>query len=627
MSQQLTKISINNQTDMTATGMELINPTGIVASDIAFDSTTVMAQLQAHIDDLAKINGDSDVPGSIKKAIADLIDAAPEQLDTLNEIAAALQDDANAVSTVMDAITTSVSNIKYEQSVWRTDNAAAVAEAKSIHDSADDAYRTALELERDNWRIYNAASVAEAKSIHDSADTDYRTALESERDQWRLDNAASVAEAKSIHDSADTAYRTALESERDQWRLDNAASVANASVAKEAADTSYRTNLESERDNWRIYNAASVASASVAKENADTAYRTNLESERDNWRSDSFQPLYDKVHFALDIDDTAFDQMSELYSHYMALDAQDEADLVASVTALNSTIALTEQQLQGNIDTLNTTVVNNKNELSGQIQQVSTDLGLEVTRATDAENSLALLIQEEAGNRASKDILIEGSIVDFKNEFNTYKSEHEASVAQAKEEHDAADTDYRNALESERDNWRIYNAASVASASVAKEEADSTYRFANETFVSNEIARLDAADKSIEDRVNDIFSDIDATSNDSIKEIIDEIATKSKSNVEGIYFKELAFTRSGSAVSLTSSFVKADSVVLEINGLTVYAGEAYTVSETDGFVTGIALSADAESIVGAGATLKLRGVEGQYSEFSYAVPTPFAGEA
>lgn len=57
-------------------------------------------------DKLAIVDGDSNTEGSFRKAIADLIDAAPEDFDTLKEIADKLASDDDLHTTILDALNT-----------------------------------------------------------------------------------------------------------------------------------------------------------------------------------------------------------------------------------------------------------------------------------------------------------------------------------------------------------------------------------------------------------------------------------------------------------------------------------------------------------------------------------------
>lgn len=56
-------------------------------------------------DSIAILNGDSSTEGSVKRAISEVIGTAPEALDTLGEIAAALNNDADFSATLINQIT------------------------------------------------------------------------------------------------------------------------------------------------------------------------------------------------------------------------------------------------------------------------------------------------------------------------------------------------------------------------------------------------------------------------------------------------------------------------------------------------------------------------------------------
>jgi len=74
----------------------------------ALDDIDVTAQVQALIDDVTvsttKVWSSSKTSAEIDAAVASLVDGAPALLDTLNELAAALGDDANFASTVTTAL-------------------------------------------------------------------------------------------------------------------------------------------------------------------------------------------------------------------------------------------------------------------------------------------------------------------------------------------------------------------------------------------------------------------------------------------------------------------------------------------------------------------------------------------
>lgn len=79
------------------------------------------------------INGDSKTDGSIKKAIADVIDAAPEAYDTLKEIADKLKDNDDLHAVIQEAITDKASNEALTNEVNR-----ATAKEEEIAQSVSD---------------------------------------------------------------------------------------------------------------------------------------------------------------------------------------------------------------------------------------------------------------------------------------------------------------------------------------------------------------------------------------------------------------------------------------------------------------------------------------------------------
>ena len=75
-------------------------------NSIAQEKTRAQNKEKEISDLLTIVNGDSNTEGSFRKAIADLIDAAPEDFDTLKEIADKLASDDNLHTTILDALNT-----------------------------------------------------------------------------------------------------------------------------------------------------------------------------------------------------------------------------------------------------------------------------------------------------------------------------------------------------------------------------------------------------------------------------------------------------------------------------------------------------------------------------------------
>lgn len=76
-----------------------------LASNLTYESDRAKAEERALRDIINVINGSSEVEGSFRKAISDLIGGAPEALDTLKEIADKLAEDDTLHATIQDAIT------------------------------------------------------------------------------------------------------------------------------------------------------------------------------------------------------------------------------------------------------------------------------------------------------------------------------------------------------------------------------------------------------------------------------------------------------------------------------------------------------------------------------------------
>ncbi len=102
------------------------------------------------------INGDSTTEGSFRKAIADVVGAAPEAYDTLKEIADKLNSNDDLHTAINDAIATKATTVALNEEITR----AKAAEAENKAEIAAEAAR-AKEVEGDNaLAIQNEASRA-----------------------------------------------------------------------------------------------------------------------------------------------------------------------------------------------------------------------------------------------------------------------------------------------------------------------------------------------------------------------------------------------------------------------------------------------------------------------------------
>lgn len=88
-----------------------------VADAIAPINTSITdhnTRITANEGAITTLNGDESVVGSVDYRISQIVAGAPAALDTLNEIAAALEDDANISTTLRDLVVTSVDAAKSE---------------------------------------------------------------------------------------------------------------------------------------------------------------------------------------------------------------------------------------------------------------------------------------------------------------------------------------------------------------------------------------------------------------------------------------------------------------------------------------------------------------------------------
>lgn len=128
-------------------------------------------EIKAEVD---VINGDSTTEGSFRKAIADVVGAAPEAYDTLKEIADKLKDNDDLHTAINDAIATKATTVALNEEITR----AKAAEAENKAEITAEAAR-AKEVEGDNaLAIQNEqtrATLAE-NTINDALNTEVERA-------------------------------------------------------------------------------------------------------------------------------------------------------------------------------------------------------------------------------------------------------------------------------------------------------------------------------------------------------------------------------------------------------------------------------------------------------------------
>lgn len=197
---------------------------GILAAFVAGDFQTLE-------DLVAVINSDSTVEGSFRKAIADVIDSAPEALNTLSEIAAYINVNGTG-DDVLTAITNSITAAKAE-----------------IRGEVTAAYDTLGEVE-DALNVINGSSTTEGSIAKVAADA----------------AAATSAEA-AARASADTTLQNNIDAE---------------ATARAGADTTLQSNITAEataRANADTALQSNIDAEASARAAADTTLQNNIDAE------------------------------------------------------------------------------------------------------------------------------------------------------------------------------------------------------------------------------------------------------------------------------------------------------------------------------------------------------------
>lgn len=127
-------------------------------------------EIKAEVD---VINGDSTTEGSFRKAIADVVGAAPEAYDTLKEIADKLNENDDLHTAINDAIATKATTVALNEEIAR----AKAAEAENKAEIAAEAAR-AKEVEG-----YNALAIQNEESRATLAETTIQESLNTEIDR------------------------------------------------------------------------------------------------------------------------------------------------------------------------------------------------------------------------------------------------------------------------------------------------------------------------------------------------------------------------------------------------------------------------------------------------------------
>ena len=177
-------------------------------------------EIKAEVD---VINGDSTTEGSFRKAIADVVGAAPEAYDTLKEIADKLNSNDDLHTAINDAIATKATTVALNEEITR----AKAAEAENKAEIAAEAAR-AKEVEGDN-----ALAIQNEESRATTAETAINESLNTEIDRAKGQEAylQNLVNAK-----ADTTALDVAKAELDKKISDETARATGVEDTKASAD-------------------------------------------------------------------------------------------------------------------------------------------------------------------------------------------------------------------------------------------------------------------------------------------------------------------------------------------------------------------------------------------------------
>ena len=177
-------------------------------------------EIKAEVD---VINGDSTTEGSFRKAIADVVGAAPEAYDTLKEIADKLNENDDLHTAINDAIATKATTVALNEEITR----AKAAEAENKAEIAAEAAR-AKKVEGDN-----ALAIQNEVSRATTAETAINEAVNTEAERAKGQEAYLQ---NLINTKADTTALEGAKTELDKKISDEIIRATNVEATKASAD-------------------------------------------------------------------------------------------------------------------------------------------------------------------------------------------------------------------------------------------------------------------------------------------------------------------------------------------------------------------------------------------------------
>lgn len=234
-------------------------------------------EIKAEVD---VINGDSTTEGSFRKAIADVVGAAPEAYDTLKEIADKLKDNDDLHTAINDAIATKATTVALNEEITR----AKAAEAENKAEIAAEAAR-AKEVEGDNaLAIQNEESRATTAegAINEAVNTEVERAKGQEAYLQNLINAKADTTAL---EGAKTELNNKLASKADTTTLNEQVDMLNTAISTKVDSTAFNQSLSgayNDLNNKITYNTQNINSVASGLSGQIAANKNSIDSNKNS---------------------------------------------------------------------------------------------------------------------------------------------------------------------------------------------------------------------------------------------------------------------------------------------------------------------------------------------------------
>jgi chemotaxis protein histidine kinase CheA len=197
----------------------------------------------------ATANTDATNKAYVDAAVASVIDSAPGALDTLNELAAAMGDDANFATTMTNSLATKAAITYVDAQITATEGYATTGDAAvtTAFQAADTALVTA---QNTAWAAADAAQTTNLQTYADTAETD------------------AIAAAASAAALADTASANTINA---AWAAADTAQTTSINTAWAAGDAAVTTAMQTYADTAESDAVATAAADATTKANAAQA--------------------------------------------------------------------------------------------------------------------------------------------------------------------------------------------------------------------------------------------------------------------------------------------------------------------------------------------------------------------